>query len=112
EAPASAFAALYQRLASRRLAGIDSVTMDAIQEALQRSDDKVWGTNFSKDGNLASDPVTQVRAGWWQTSKGPMVYVVMTAQGLEATEERLGKTADDLMNALGSAGWNALSVDH
>src|SRR5437868_5939533 len=39
EAPAIALAALYQRLAARRFAGIDAATMDAIREALRRPDD-------------------------------------------------------------------------
>ena len=37
EAPAIALAALYQRLAARRLAGIDAPTMDAMHEALRRA---------------------------------------------------------------------------
>ena len=39
EAPAIALAALYQRLAARRLAGIEAPAMDAIHEALRRRDD-------------------------------------------------------------------------
>ena len=111
EVTAAALAVLYGRLASRRLAGIDDQTTDAIHAALLQSAKPVW---YAKDGNLTSDPVTQVRAGWWETPKGPVVFVVMVEkarpgpEGREATVKRLRKTADALVEALSEAGVTAL----
>jgi hypothetical protein len=99
EASAGALAALYQRLASGRLAGIEPPTMAAIHEALRRRDDPVLGRHFDKDGSLGSDPLCEIRAGWYDAAKGPLVYVVMTLQpapgadGRPASSERLAKTA-------------------
>ena len=80
EAPAVALAALYQRLAARALTGIDSETMRAIREAMIKDDIDNVGTRFSKSGSLNSDPLTEVRAGWWETARGSLIYVVMLRQ--------------------------------
>jgi hypothetical protein len=111
EAPALALAAAYQRLAARRLAGIDAPTLDAIHAALRRADDPTLGRHFDKGGSLPSDPMCEVRAGWYDTVRGPLVYVVMTLQpmpgadGREASGRRLARTADDLAQATVHAGW-------
>jgi hypothetical protein len=116
EAPARALAVLYQRLASRRLAGVDAAAMGAMHEALRRRDDPVLGRHYDKAGDLDSDPLTMVRAGWYDTAKGPLVYVVMTMQpgpgpaGRVASTEKLGKTADALATALVQAGWASLTA--
>jgi len=113
EAPAIALAALYQRLAARRLAGIDATTMDGIHEALRRRDDPALGRHYEKSGNLDSDPLSEVRAGWYDTAKGPLVYVVMATQpipgpaGRDASSQQLAKTADALARAIVQAGWAA-----
>jgi hypothetical protein len=110
EAPVLALAAVYQRLASRRLAGIDAPTMDAIHAALRRTDDPAIGRHFDKGGSLASDPMCEIRAGWYETGQGPLVYVVMTLQpmpgadGREASGRRLAQTAEDLTKAVVQAG--------
>jgi hypothetical protein len=114
EASATALAVLYQRLASRQMKGIDRNTIDAIHETFRRDNHRFWGRNFSKEGNLLTDPQTHVRAGWWQTPKGPMIYVVMTTQpvsepsGRNPSAQQLSNTADSLMDALSTAGWAAL----
>jgi hypothetical protein len=114
EAPAIALAALYQRLAARRLAGVDAPTMDAIHEGLRRREDPALGRHYEKSGNLDSDPLSQVRAGWYVTAKGPLVYVVMTMQptpgpaGRDASSQQLAKTADALAEAIVQAGWAAM----
>ena len=114
EAPAMALAALYQRLAGRRLAGVDASTMDAIYEALRRRDDPALGRHYAKDGDLDSDPLSEVRAGWYETAKGPLVYVVMAMQpipgptGREASSRQLATTADTLAQAMAQAGWAAM----
>jgi hypothetical protein len=106
EAPARALAVLYQRLASRRLAGIDDATMTAIHAALRRDEHPTLGPHFDKTGELDSDPLTRVRAGWFGAPRGPIVYVVMTVQpapgptGREASAARLGETARALQDAL------------
>ena len=114
ESPALALAVLYQRLAARRLAGIDAPTMDAIHEALRRRDDPALGRHYDKNGDLDSDPLSEVRAGWYDTAKGPLVYVVMTMQptpgpaGRDASSQQLAKTADALAETIVHAGWAAM----
>ena len=114
EAPPIALAALYQRLAAGRLAGVDATTMDAIREALRRADDPVLGRHYDKNGDLDTDPLAMVRAGWYDTAGGPLVYVVMTTQptpgpsGREASSEQLAKTADALAHTIVQAGRAAL----
>jgi hypothetical protein len=114
EAPAAALAALYQRLASRRLVGVDAPTMAALHEALRRTDDPALGRHFDKGGSLASDPMCEIRAGWYETAKGPLVYVVMTLQpmpgadGRPASSQRLARTADAVTRVLVEAGGAAL----
>ena len=104
---AAALGALYSRLASRKLAGIDEKTMDTIHAALVQKAGSRW---YAKDGRLTSDPLTEVRAGWWATPKGPVVYVVMAEQSVAGAEEqetagkRLGKTADSLALTLSVSG--------
>jgi len=115
EAAARALAVLYQRLASRRLAGIDAASMDAVHTTLRRQDDPALGRHYDKGGDLDSDPLTMVRAGWYGTAKGPLVYVVMTMQpgpgpaGREASTSKLAKTADALAGTLVQAGWTSLT---
>jgi hypothetical protein len=114
EAPAGALAALYRRLASRRLTGIDAATMAAIHEALRRADDPARGRHFAKGGSLDSDPMCEIRAGWYDTAKGPLVYVVMTLQpapgadGRPASSARLTKTADAVTQIVVDAGAAAM----
>lgn len=106
ESPADALAALYQKLAAGTLAGLDAATLEAIRAALRRGDDPVLGAHFAKDGNLPSDPMAEVRAGWYETTAGPRIYVVMAAQpapgpaGREASSQRLSRTATALRDAL------------
>jgi hypothetical protein len=115
EAPAQAIAAAYRRLASRQLAGIDAPAMDAIHAALRRADDPALGRHFDKGGSLNSDPLCEIRAGWYETAAGPLVYVVMTRQatsgadGREASGRRLATTADDLTAIVVQAGAAAIT---
>jgi hypothetical protein len=110
EATAAAFAALYQHVARKNLAGIDPPTMRAIRDVLFRKKDSVRGSLFNKDGALASDPLTQTRAGWWETPDGSaVVYVVLTEQptpgdkGRTAASEAQSKTADAIVDRLAAA---------
>jgi hypothetical protein len=109
EASSGALAALYQRLADRRLSSLDAPTHDAVRAAMRRPDDPVLGRHFDKDGNLPSDPLAEVRAGWYEGQKGAMIYVVMATQpapgpaGREASSQRLSKTATAIAGALTSA---------
>jgi hypothetical protein len=115
ESPALAIAEAYRRLASRQLAGIDAPTMDAIHAALRRADDPALGRHFDKGGSLNSDPLCEIRAGWYETGKGALVYVVMTLQpmpgadGREASGRRLATTAEDLTTIVVQAGAGAIT---
>jgi Beta-lactamase enzyme family len=108
EAPAAALAALYQRLAARALAGIDGDTMRAIRETIVKEDFDNRGVRFSKDGSLASDPLTEVRAGWWETARGPVIYVIMMRESTfgptPLSARRLRETVDTLMGKVVGAG--------
>ncbi len=114
EAPPAALAALHRRLATRTLAGIDAATMDALYDTLLEKRIGPGAARYAKDGALDSDPLTRVQAGWWETPKGPLVYVVMVAQpapgsqGRTASGTRLAKTAVDLQLALWKGGLDAL----
>lgn len=88
EAPAEAFAALYQSLASRKLSGIREAVMTAVHESLFRSRDAVFGELYEKDGGLSTDPLTAVKAGWYQTPRGPVVFVVMCRQPTVESSKR------------------------
>lgn len=106
EATAAAFAALYQRLATGKLAGIDQATLAAVRKTLFSEKDAQRGTRYSKGGLLKSDPLTRVNAGWWDTPQGSFVYVVMTAKPIPAnpgpndTIEVLSETTTDLTRLL------------
>lgn len=116
EAPAVALGTLYQRLASGRLTGIDAGTARAVRDAMVAQKDDDLGTSFLKDGALSSDPLTEVRAGWWTTGRGPLVYVVMTRQpapgpaGRESFATPLAETANAVRDTLVRAGWNAMAA--
>lgn len=80
EATAESLAALYQKLAAKNLQGIDPPTMTALHEVLHKQTNRKMGTQYFKGGSLGSDPMTRVHAGWWDTKKGPLVFVVMLEQ--------------------------------
>jgi hypothetical protein len=88
EATAAALAAVHQGLASRRLVGVDDRTVEAMRDAMLVERDPKRGTHYSKDGELYSDPLTQVMAGWWETATDVVVYVVMTVQADPGHESR------------------------
>jgi hypothetical protein len=114
EAPAVALAALYEQLAARRLPGLDEPTMTAVREAMRRADDARLGRHFAKDGDLDSDPLTRVKAGWFEGPKGTVVYVVMATQpapgpaGRAASGEALDKSATAIADTLIDAAAEAL----
>jgi hypothetical protein len=81
EATPAALAAVLQRLASRQVPGLEASTTDEIRRALLAKDDPRRGRHSFKEGDLASDPLSCVRTGWFEPPGGPVVvYVVMTAQ--------------------------------
>jgi hypothetical protein len=104
DAPATALAALYGRLATRKLQGIDARTMEAIYEPLLQQRFSPTSAVFFKDGGLPISPITSVHAGWWEQPTGPVVYVVMlvwiTPERGDLALERLHKTGDALGVAL------------
>lgn len=107
EADAASLAAVLQRLASRRVAGLDAATVDAIRGATLAKDDPRRGRHLFKEGDLATTPITVVRSGWYERPDGPtVVYVVMLAlddpgaSSLDAAHRRLTETAARLAEAL------------
>jgi hypothetical protein len=88
EATAESLAALYQKLAAKKLKGIDEPTMTALYEVLYKQSDPKLGTQYFKGGSLGTDPMTRVHAGWWETKKGPLVFVVMLEQPGPGKQDR------------------------
>ena len=86
EATSAALAAVLQRLASRQIPGIADATVEDIRRAILAKDDPRRGRVFSKEGDLASDPITCVRSGWCEKpGVGAVVFVVMLAQDKPAS---------------------------
>jgi hypothetical protein len=111
DAPAAALAVLYQRLAARVLQGIDSETVQAIRDAIIKENIDGVGLHYSKGGRLSVDPATEVRAGWLESDRGPLIYVVMARQGERnepSSQQRLATTAEALTSLLAEAGYAAL----
>ncbi len=108
---------LYQRLATGTLAGLAEPTRAAILDAIIRRPDERLGTLHIKTGELASDPLTQVRAGWWETAKGPVVFVVMLEWPdlpdgeRRGASERLDDAADKLAEQISRAGRASLGLE-
>jgi rhodanese-related sulfurtransferase len=88
EATAASFAALYQALSSRKLNGVSDSVMTALHEVLRRGEPSDKEPLYEKDGGLGSEPLTAVKAGWKQTSRGPVVFVVMCRQSLPDPSRR------------------------
>jgi hypothetical protein len=80
EASAAALASVLRRIAGRHLKGVDDATLADIRGAIISVDSGDLGRSYSKGGALASDPITRVSSGWWETPRGVIVSVVMTAQ--------------------------------
>ena len=106
---------LYQRLAARQISGIDTGTMQAIRDAIIKENTADVGIHYSKNGNISVDPPTEVRAGWIDTVRGSLVYVVMARLRADPTfvnepssQRRLSKTADALTSLLGETGYEAM----
>lgn len=116
EATVEAFAALYQHLASKDLAGVDEGTMGAVWDALYRGETAGMGKHYDKVGDLESDPLTGVRAGWWETGTGPVVYVVMVEQSNPGKKTRsaagnaISKLAYDLADRVAREGKDAMAA--
>ena len=74
-ATAESLAAVHSRLAARQVAGLRPETIDAAREVLRSGDESPQ--LFAKGGSLQTDPMTRVRAGWWEGDKRKLVVVVM-----------------------------------
>ena len=83
--------------------------MDATHEALRRrDDDPALGRHFDKNGDLDSDPLSQVRAGWMTARAAGLRRDDDAARlpaGRDASSQQLAKTADALTQAIVQAGW-------
>ena len=85
--------------------------MEALRKVVRVSaEDKRRGTLYHKGGSLATDPLTIVQEGCWETGDGAVVFVVMVQQpkpgrdGREASFKRLAQTAERLVKLLLDAG--------
>ena len=81
EATAASLAAVLQRIASRRVPGVDEDTASAIREIMRVPDDDGTGRgHYFKSGSLNSDPLVRIRSGFWNLPEGVVVYVVIVEQ--------------------------------
>lgn len=96
EATPAALAAVLQRLAARKVPGLDPATVDAIRSAVIVKDEPGLGQHFRKNGDLASDPVTHVESGWFEAGGRTIVYTVMLAQA-----NPKGQRGDEVLRQLG-----------
>jgi hypothetical protein len=111
DAPAASLAVLYQRLAARMLKGIDNETMQAIRDAIIKENIDTVGIHYSKGGSLSVDPTTEVRAGWLESDRGSLIYVVMTRTAERndpSSQQGLSRAADALTSLLAETGYAAM----
>ncbi len=80
EATAASLAAVLRGLATRRLPGIDAATLEAMRQVVLQEQDPAFGRLYRTDGDLYTDPLAVVRAGWCEGDRGTVVYVVMTTR--------------------------------
>lgn len=102
-ATARSLAAVHGMLALGAVPGVDPRAVAAAREVLAAGRDEAGRAVFRKDGDLDSDPVTRVHAGWREGPGGPFVFVVMLREvgrsGPEAGE-RLAREATKLERLL------------
>ncbi|WP_406694138.1 hypothetical protein V5E97_24135 [Singulisphaera sp. Ch08] len=91
EATPAALAAVLQRLAAKKVPGLDASTVEQVRLSVLSKDEPNLGRHFWKDGDLASAPATRVECGWYESGGRTIVYTVMVAQ--PATGGRAGEKA-------------------
>jgi hypothetical protein len=85
--------------------------VQAIRDAIIKETIDGVGIHYSKGGSLSVDPATEVRAGWLESDRGPLIYVVMARLGDQiesSSQQRLATTAEALTSLLAEAGYAAL----
>jgi len=114
EATASSLAAVLQRIAAGQVAGVAPATLEAMREILAVEDQTGPDRHFFKSGWLDSDPLTRIHSGFWNTTSGTFVYVVMAERpdpGALARDEagrRLQSTVERVSEAVEGAARAAL----
>lgn len=81
EATPASLAAVHGMLAGGALPGVEPSAVAAARAVLAAGADPAGRALFQKGGDLDSEPVTRVDAGFRQGPDGAVVYVVMLAQG-------------------------------
>ena len=105
EATPAALAAVLQRLAARKLSGLDAATVEAIRRSILAKDEPNLGRHYWKDGDLPVIPY-HVESGWYEAGDRTIVYTVMVAQpdaGKRTPDEahrHLAETAKRLTDTL------------
>jgi hypothetical protein len=87
EATARSLAAVHGGLAAGSVPGVDPRAVAAARAVLAAGNDERGRAVFQKGGDLDSEPVTRVRAGWREGPGGAFVHVVMLRwDGVPAAE--------------------------
>ena len=98
EATPAALAAVLQRLAERKLRGVDTKLIDEIRNSISHEEKSEFGPRYWKGGALNSDPITRVESGWYDAGEHSLVYCVMTSQANLGGQER--EKASETLNSL------------
>jgi len=110
EATPAALAAVLASIATAKVPGVDTATLEAIAQAMMQAKDPL-GAHRHKEGNLDSDPMVMVKTGFYVRGNGkpPIIYVVGAALSgkpsgpRDAAHRRLEKMTDAVHAALRAA---------
>ena len=85
---------------------MDEQTAKGGREAMLVSESDAAGKHYRKGGDLNSNPLTVVRAGWYERDEETTVYVVVAVQPepgnrpANEAKQRLDETAESLRSEL------------
>lgn len=99
-ATAQSLAAVHAALARRKVEGLEAATIDRLRKVLLLSKDKLGMSHYFKGGSLGTDPVTYVRAGWWEGERPTVVYALMGAADPESDTKVDAKTLEEYITQL------------
>ncbi|WP_425399840.1 serine hydrolase [Aeoliella sp.] len=101
-ATAQSLAAVHAALARREVEGLEPKTIERLRNVLLLSKDKSGTSHYFKGGSLGTDPVTYVRAGWWEGERPTVVYALMGAADPESDTKVDAKTLEEYVTQMES----------
>lgn len=116
-ATAEGLAAVLRRVSTGQWNGLDEETAKALREAMLTSDSGPAGKHYRKGGDLNSNPLTVVRAGWYERDGETSLYVVVAVQpqpgnrSSSEAKQRLDDAAESLRSELLTAARQARAAN-